>query len=996
MSITTEDKSFMETLFINAAGFPDQHVLFDDLHPKGIDYKTLMLLSAKVYRWLKEAGLGKEDFVLINLPRGILPVIAIVGVWRAGCAFTLVENGYSPERIDYIRRDCGCKVEINEHTWSVIMLCKPLEGYEKTELNDAAYAVYTSGSTGNPKGVLHEVGNIMLTVHAHRMDGKPFIDPGERLALIAPLNFVASVICIILCLYFEKAALYIVPYSIVKNPELLLKYYKDKRISMTFLSPSYIRRLPGKLPPNLKKMIVGSEPAGQIYIENIKLYNCYAMSESGFPVTVFAIDKAYDTCPIGEAQLDIDVRLVDESGNDVPDGEMGEVCFNNHYVRGYINLPKETKAQFRNGWYFTGDLAKKNADGKLILLGRSGDMIKINGNRIEPLEIEAAIKQILQIDWAAVRGFEEKGRSYLCAYYTADITVDSEKIREELLKRLPYYMLPTYYIKIDEIPLNSNGKFSRRDLPKPNASDYTSQYVPPENETQKKLCDSFSKVLGLDRVGINDDFYEIGGDSLAAIELITVCDLQGLNVSEVFRGRTPKGIAAIYEKLSATDESDPDKANEDAMKDAHPLTTEQLYMVDYQLRSPKSTMYNLFTLLRFDPQSVDMEKIAKAVDEAVRNHPALLTTYYFNEDGELMQHYTPEVYHSLFVEQMTEWEFHNTIKDNLVQPFKIADSKVPQRLSRCRIFKTEKYGYFFFDVHHSVMDGTSFKVFFQNLFLCYFGKKPVKDYYYLMLVQREKMHNTAFYEESRIYFEDRYRHHMWQTYPTPDHENTKSEELGEMIVRMNIDSTELAKAERQYRVSRNEFFITVAALAISIYNDHPDILFAWNYSAREDARMMTTVGLLFRELPVAFRLDDNMAIRDIFASAKDQVQKGIEHSIYPYVDMMTHGTELDAAYLLYQQDLRDLNTFEGGIRPDAVEVRQNQAATQTILDMEILDGADGLQLMLDYAAGRYEEESMERFKDLFLHISDFLITVCMKDNITFKGLKDGVTYKEKR
>ena len=237
---------------------------------------------------------------------------------------------------------------------------------------------------------------------------------------------------------------------------------------------------------------------------------------------------------------------------------------------------------------------------------------------------------------------------------------------------------------------------------------------------------------------------------------------------------------------------------------------------------------------------------------------------------------------------------------------------------------------------------------------------------------------------------------MWQTYPTPDHENTKSEDLGEMIVRMNIDSTELAKAERQYRVSRNEFFITVAALAISIYNDHPDILFAWNYSAREDARMMTTVGLLFRELPVAFRLDDNMTIRDIFASAKDQVQKGIEHSIYPYVDMMTHGTELDAAYLLYQQDLRDLNTFEGGIRPDAVEVRQNQAATQTILDMEILDGADGLQLMLDYAAGRYEDESMERFKDLFLLISDFLITACMKDNITFKGLKDGVTYKEKR
>ena len=167
-------------------------------------------------------------------------------------------------------------------------------------------------------------------------------------------------------------------------------------------------------------------------------------------------------------------------------------------------------------------------------------MIKINGNRIEPAEIEASIKQVLGIEWAAAKGFDDNGQSYLCAYYTADVEVDPDVMREELSKRLPYYMIPSYYIKIDKVPLKPNGKMDRKALPEPDKKDFRSEYEAPTTETEQKLCTAMESILKLDRVGINDDFYEMGGDSLGSIQLIVQSGLQGLNAGEIFRGRTGK------------------------------------------------------------------------------------------------------------------------------------------------------------------------------------------------------------------------------------------------------------------------------------------------------------------------------------------------------------------------------------------------------------------------------------------------------------------------
>jgi len=967
---------------------PNAAILFDEVHTKGITYAMLDDMSGRIYGWLKAQGIGTEDFVLIDLPRGVLPVIAMIGVWKAGAAWALVEDTYAPDRIAYIKDDCGCKVEISMDNWEDIMRREPLSGHEDPDLHDAAYAIYTSGTTGRPKGVLHEYGNLQRAIDSIRIDGQVPFNEKDALATLAPMNFVATVIVTVVALNVFCGRNYIVSYSTIKNTSALAKLFLTKRITVTFLTPSYVRKLGKNTGPFLKMLFVGSEPANNLYLKQLDLINIYAASESGFAVGFFKIDKPYETCPIGKPQVETKIALLDEAGNEVPQGEVGELCFENPYARGYINLPEETARVFVDGMYHSGDLAMLNENGDYVLLGRSGDMIKINGNRIEPAEIEAAVKEELGIDWCAARGFEEEDKSYLCAYYTADVKFDVSELRNALMRRLPYYMIPTYFMKIDSVPLKPNGKMDRRALPAPDARDFQSSYVAPANDVERALCDGMAQVLGLARVGIHDDFYELGGDSLASIDLVSACALEGLDAATVFRGRTPEKIAALYAQMLAEDDGVPPAVKDaDARKSEHPLTQEQLYMVDYQLYSPNSTMYNLFSMMRLDKAQIDMERMAAAMRTAIANHPALTTVFSWNRGRELVQSWHPERIEDIHVEHLTEFEFR-FVRDTLVYPFKI----VGGRLYRCRVFETEEAGYVFFDVHHSVFDGTSLKVFMSDVGRAYMGAQCPPDYYYLMLQRRQDAVKTDFYEESRRYFEARYDGVEWSSYPKIDHESRENE-MGELTAPLRILQPQLKAMEKAYRISRNEFFITVAALAISIYNAAPDVKLSWIYNGRENAQSLSTVGLLFRDLPVGIRFRDDMTLRDVFSDVNDQVQKGIEHSCYPYVDSQNQVASGESAYLLYQQDIRDMGGMEE-FGAEMVDIRQNQAASQTILDMEILDGANGLTLMIDFAASRYTEASMERFKDIFIRLAQAMVTHSAQTDVTIRELKGKVENKK--
>lgn len=973
-------RSLIEQFDFHVKNSPKAVAFFDEQIPQGISFEEIDNLSGRVYAWLKSKAIGREDFVLINLPRGVLPIVAIVGVLKAGAAFVLVEEGYAPERIAYIKTDCGCKAEINRGAWEVILKTEPLTGYEQTSDHDAAYAVYTSGTTGNPKGVLHEYGNIQESIISPQWNGKYIIESNDKFALLAPMNFVASIMIVFTVMYQGDCKIFIASYATVKNPILLQKLFLEKRINATFLTPSYVRMLGGNTGPYLKKMVVGSEPANNVYLPNVDIYNVYAMSESAFDVCIFKIDKPYDVCPVGKPQFDLEYKIIGEDGKPVNDGEEGEICFRNEYVRGYINLPEETQKSFVDGFYHSGDIAKILPDGNVVLLGRNSDMIKINGNRIEPAEIESAVKDALGIDWAAAKGFQNGKQSYICVYYTAYVQIDTEKLRAELFKKLPYYMIPSYFVHIDAVPLRPNGKLDRNALPAPERQSGNNEYVAPTDDVQKALCNAFAKVLKLDKVGIRDDFYELGGDSLASIEAIVESNLPELEASMIFRGRTAENIAKLYSENRKSGGSD-EQANADAQKVPHKLTTEQLYMFDYQLYTPMSTMYNLFSLMKFDKQLVNLDRLVSALKTAISSHPALLTKFSFDDDGELVQSYDQSLMPEIFVEKISEFDL-KILKDNLVQPFKMVDS----RLFRCRVFQTEKAVYVFFDVHHTVFDGTSFKVFMKDISQSYSGLPVTADYYYLALKKREDAAHTEFYEQSRKYFENRYDGVDWTTYPPIDHV-TRENRFGHTECDLGITSCQLAKIEKRFKISRNEFFITVAALAVSLFADKPNVKLSWIYNGRDDVKLMNTVGLLFRDLPVAFRFDNEENIANVFADTHEQVQKAIEHSCYPYVENNSLVIEDDVAYVLYQRDFHTVGSLNG-INIQTVNVRQNRPAAQSVLDMEFLDKDNGFVLSMDYASSRYEDSTMERFCKVLTRIAALLVNCDGEEYITVKQLRN--------
>lgn len=538
------ERRFIEQFEDNVRLYPEKVILRDQ--DTCLTFRELDELSGRVYAYLKKKGIGREDFVMIVLPHGVKFVVAMLGVWKAGAAFVLCEEWEPKDRIKFIYNDCQCKISITREVWDDVTGCDSCSGYVLSDKHDAAYILYTSGSQGMPKGVVHEYGKIEKTTSSVIANGYSVYQHNDRVGMPLPMSSTGGFIHTISPLNVG-AYIDILPLSLVGEVEEMERYLNQEKITVSGLVPSMItgRKIHT---PYIKIFLTGSEMTSNIYMEEYPILNMYGQTETSVNPLNFVIDRPYENTPVGRASDGKGVYLLNDDDTPVLQGEKGELCVANDFTRGYINLPEQTAEVFRNGLFHTGDIARINEDGNYVILGRKTDMIKINGNRIEPAEIEAAVKRVLNIDWAFAKGFVEPERSFICVYYTADINIDYAHVREELMKILPTYMIPSYFVHIDSIPHLPNGKVDRQAFKAPEVADYIADYIPPTNELEERLCQAMQQVLSVERIGINDDFYLLGGDSLRTIRLVALCDIEGLNVSDIYTSRTPSRIAERWIK----------------------------------------------------------------------------------------------------------------------------------------------------------------------------------------------------------------------------------------------------------------------------------------------------------------------------------------------------------------------------------------------------------------------------------------------------------------
>lgn len=565
---------------------PDKIALiFED---KQFTYKQLDEMSNSLAHFLREEkGVKPNDIVSIISNRSWKYYVTVLGILKAGGAFLSIDFKYPIDRMLYIIKNSNSKVviEINNEL--------ELEGNEFEIINfdlfdfyitdgiscvntadDLCYSIFTSGSTGKPKGLMISHKNIVNFCHINKFNMCNKIISNKDTIFLSITNTSFDMFIAEFLLPLSNG----IPILLANDMEsenqnslnILCEKYNPNIISST---PTKLRLLMNnkddlKFINSINTFILGGEPLPEElcidlhHITNANIYNCYGPAETTIYSTLKLID---DEITIGNPIANTQIYILDKKRNPLPIGVAGELCISGDGVgKGYLNLPELTAEKFIpnpfiNGkiMYCTGDLARWRTDGEIEYLGRIDTQVKIRGLRIELGEIESVMSSFDGLNLTAVADKRDKNnRQYLAGYYTSDNDIDEKALRRYLSSKLPQYMIPNYFVRLDEMPMTASGKTDRKSLPVPNFTMSREQYTAPKSETEKVLCKLISSLLEVDNVGINDNFFELGGDSLKAIEYVTKAHVKGIEftLQNVFDFPTVEQLCIMLNKDIAENE----------------------------------------------------------------------------------------------------------------------------------------------------------------------------------------------------------------------------------------------------------------------------------------------------------------------------------------------------------------------------------------------------------------------------------------------------------
>jgi amino acid adenylation domain-containing protein/thioester reductase-like protein len=558
---------------------------------QSLTYREMDEKTNQLAALLRAKGVKPQTIVGIMLDRSIEMVAGILGIIKAGGAYLPMDPHYPADRIAFMLNDCGAGILLTDRKWpdkafgnaEVIDIKdrRIFEGQDRREdvelvnaPGDLAYVIYTSGSTGYPKGVMIEHRSLINRICW--MQKKYPLDENSIILQKTPFTFDVSVWELVWW-FFAGAGVCMLEPGGEKDPSAIIAAVRKYQVTTLHFVPPMLNMFllfleNGKGTQehlqdiaSLKHVFSSGEALGLKQADSFnrllnkangtELHNLYGPTEAAIDVSYFDClpDIALKSVPIGKPIDNTRLYILDSHLNLLPIGIPGELHIGGVGLsRGYMNRPDLTAEKFvpdpfvpGEKIYKTGDLVRWYAEGDIEYLGRLDHQVKIRGFRIELGEIEDKLLACPGIREAAVAGIEIGEKKFLCAYYVSKKRISAAMLKRFLAGSLPEYMIPSQYVRLETLPLLPNGKIDRKALPLPPAGDGKAKYAPPRNDFEKRLANIFQDVLGVKEVGIDDNLFNIGGDSLSVIQIYSIIyDFNwGLTAEDFYQYRTIRELS---------------------------------------------------------------------------------------------------------------------------------------------------------------------------------------------------------------------------------------------------------------------------------------------------------------------------------------------------------------------------------------------------------------------------------------------------------------------
>lgn len=529
---------------------------------KSLTYAELNDRADKLAAKLRDLGVKADDIVGVLMYRSLEMIIGILAIHKAGAAYMPMDPDYPIDRVEYMLENSGAKLFLSHAVVDTVVenfqrvnVCNETlekEPYRKAEKihnsRNLAYVIYTSGSTGKPKGAMIE--HYSAVNRINWMQKSYPLTEKDVILQKTPYTFDVSVWELVWW-YFVGAKVCMLEPGAQKYPDKIIEAVREHGITTMHFVPSMLNAFleyvdVSKDVQSLTSLRWVFASGEALLLDQVRKFNNLIYTKLGaqlvnlYGPTEATVDVSYFNCsptptngivPIGKPIDNIQLYVLDPNKNLLPIGLVGELYIaGDGLARGYVNNPTLTDEKFVDNpfvpgtkMYKTGDLARYMPKGDIEYMGRIDFQIKIRGFRIEIGEIETRIKYFKGINESVVIVREDKntGIKNLCAYFTAKTQIDIKELKKSLMLKMPEYMVPSYYMQLDSMPLSANGKLDRKQLPEIEIEDEAVELVLPQTEEQKILAETFKKVLHLKEIGINQNFFELGADSLKVIGALT-------------------------------------------------------------------------------------------------------------------------------------------------------------------------------------------------------------------------------------------------------------------------------------------------------------------------------------------------------------------------------------------------------------------------------------------------------------------------------------------